>query len=162
MDKKLKKKYMKTGLIVLAVIVVSGGLMMLGLSDQFQGMIGKKPALTPFKPGAWQVYKDNYNKAVSPVVSPVPTVTASPVPSQVGPSIVISQVPSAIITPVTSGVPLTAKDAAKYNLKSLPQLTASVLKEAAKQDLTKNPQKYRLTNDQKRSMIEMYMRNLKK
>jgi hypothetical protein len=162
MDKGQKKQYKKIGLIALAVVVLAGGIMLLGQSDLFQGKLQLFPKKPTLQIGGIYKSNDTPPKPVSGVVSGVPTVIASNVPSQVGPSIVVSQVPSGIITPVASGVYLSPIAAAKVNVNALPTLTSDVLKKLAKEDLVKNPAKYRLTNEQKRNMINLYMRNLKK
>jgi len=161
-EKAKKDKYMKMGIIGFTLVVVIGAVLLMGQAEFFSGWFKTKP-VTP-QGNAVGVYKNNQTppKPVSVIVSAVPTVVASGVPSKVGPSMVVSQVPSAVATPVASGVLLSPVAAAKVNIGSLQQLTVQMLKSMAKDDLVKNPGKYKLTNAQKKAMIDLYKKKHKK
>lgn len=167
LEKGKKNKYLKVGIIGFTAVVLIAAVLIMGQAEFFSGWFKVKQTVITGKGTIVNqkgLYKNNDQppKPVSPVVSAVPTVIASPVPSQVGPSIVVSQVPSAITSPVASGVPLSQVAAAKINMQMLPALTSQVLKQAAQDDLKKNPKKYELTKEQKKSMIDLYMQKLKK
>lgn len=145
------KKFVVVG--VLALVAVTVGAVFFTQSDLLQGMLKLKKATTNLqlsaaKPGYYK-YKD---KPVTVVVSAVPSVVPSVVTSPSGPSVV----PSVVVSPVASGVPVTPVLAAKLNTQTLPALTSSVLKDAAKADVKLNPAKFQMSNRDKLRLIDLY------
>ncbi len=145
------KKFVVVG--VLALVAVTVGAVFFTQSDLLQGMLKLKKASTNLqlsvaKPGYYN-YKD---KPVTVVVSAVPSVVPSVVTSPSGPSVV----PSVVVSPVASGVPVTPVLAAKLNTQTLPALTSSVLKDAAKADVKLNPAKFQMSNRDKLRLIDLY------
>lgn len=150
-------KNKKVLLGVLAVVVIVGAALLVGNGQFLQGKldfkkltninINQKPKINP----NW--YKDlKIPKIVSPVVSSVPTVIVSNVPSQGG----VSKVPSVVATPVASGVPVPASMTAGVDVNQLPVMTKDVLIKAANDELKLNPARFTLTKVQKVNLLNAY------
>lgn len=150
-------KNKKVLIALLALVVVVGAALIVGNGGMFQGKldlkkltnynVNQKPKINP----NW--YKDlKIPKIVSPVVSSVPTVIVSNVPSQGG----VSKVPSVVATPVASGVPVPSNMTAGVDVNQLPAMTKDVLAKAANDELKLNPARFTLTKVQKVNLLNAY------
>lgn len=173
------KKKLYIGLSVLAAVVVVA--FVVGTTtDLFKGgFIRIRPKTFPQRPILIQLlckipphlFKDRKGTGyVSPVVSPVPSVVVSMMPSRVtsrgGTSPVVSPVPSVVVSPVASEVAYDqiyfrgCADPDLNYLGNLRMIDGEILKKFAREEQVKSPWKFTLNNFEKLKILKRYQLRL--